>query len=211
MKNLAGQKFSKLLVIEKVGIKGSNVVWKCKCDCENETEVLGAKLLSGHTKSCGCMKKECEDLTNKKFGMLTAIRIIKKNKGKTLWECKCDCDKIIHVRADSLKDETTKSCGCMKVKVVTENIRIGQKKNCVDDTNLGCIKSKKLSVKNKSGHKGVYWHAGTKKWRAVLSFKKIKYSLGYFNKKEDAIKAREEAEDKYFKTYLENRKEQDDE
>lgn len=57
--NLVGRKFSKLTVIEKSAekTKSGNVKWLCKCDCGNETTVVGSKLKNGHTKSCGCLKK----------------------------------------------------------------------------------------------------------------------------------------------------------
>lgn len=33
--------------------------WLCKCDCGNETTVIGASLRSGHTASCGCFQRDC--------------------------------------------------------------------------------------------------------------------------------------------------------
>lgn len=44
------------------------------------------------------MKK---DLTGRKFGMLTAIRVVGRNKHNILiWECKCDCGnyKLSHIQ-----------------------------------------------------------------------------------------------------------------
>ena len=32
--------------------------YKCKCECGNITFVSGEKILSGHTKSCGCYRKD---------------------------------------------------------------------------------------------------------------------------------------------------------
>jgi len=62
-KNLTGQRFSRLIVIERVKNhiqpNGSQYVqWLCKCDCGNEVIVLAGHLVSGHTKSCGCLHKE---------------------------------------------------------------------------------------------------------------------------------------------------------
>jgi|ERR1039458_99639 hypothetical protein len=51
---LEGQKFNMLTVIERVGSKDQNSLWKCKCDCGNETLVRGVCLVRGTTKSCGC-------------------------------------------------------------------------------------------------------------------------------------------------------------
>lgn len=50
---------------------------------------------------------------------------------------------------------------------------------------------------NKSGHKGVYFEEWTKKWCASLFLKGKRLYRGRFSKKEDAIKARLKAEQKY--------------
>ena len=38
--------------------QGTHVIWKCRCKCGNICYVLSASLLSGNTKSCGCLQKE---------------------------------------------------------------------------------------------------------------------------------------------------------
>ena len=59
MNNLAGQKFGRLIVLEKTGSdKWKSLLWKCLCDCGNETVVRGSHLVAGATKSCGCLCKE---------------------------------------------------------------------------------------------------------------------------------------------------------
>ena len=59
VKNLAGMRFGKLEVLERVEdhvTKGGykKVVWKCRCDCGNIKNVLADSLKSGNTKACGC-------------------------------------------------------------------------------------------------------------------------------------------------------------
>jgi len=57
--DLIGRRFNRLVVIKKVGIsKDGAVLWKCVCDCKEEAIVASRDLLSGHTKSCGCLQKE---------------------------------------------------------------------------------------------------------------------------------------------------------
>ena len=58
--DLTNKKFGKLTVIEPiencVSLKGINITrWKCKCECGNYTNVRTGNLISGHTKSCGCL------------------------------------------------------------------------------------------------------------------------------------------------------------
>lgn len=60
-KSLIGQKFGRLLVLELSHVdKNRKSYWKCACECNNTNIiiVLGSKLLSGHTKSCGCLRIE---------------------------------------------------------------------------------------------------------------------------------------------------------
>lgn len=52
--------------------------------------------------------------TNMKFGRLTAIKVIGKNKNRNcIWECICDCGNIVNVNISDLKRGKTKSCGCL--------------------------------------------------------------------------------------------------
>ena len=56
-KNLVGQKFGKLTVVElfEDSNKFNRRMYRCKCDCGNEITVSSICLLSGHTSSCGCL------------------------------------------------------------------------------------------------------------------------------------------------------------
>ena len=65
IKDLTGLRFGMLTVLERADNKtyssGINrVAWKCKCDCGNEKVVLSSLLISGETKSCGCMASSGE-------------------------------------------------------------------------------------------------------------------------------------------------------
>lgn len=55
-----GQRYGRLVVIEKLPGrgrgKGTKVV--CRCDCGRQTEVFASNLARGHTTSCGCLKAE---------------------------------------------------------------------------------------------------------------------------------------------------------
>ena len=55
-----------------------------------------------------------------------------------------------------------------------------------------------LNRNNTSGAIGVCWHKRFKKWQAQIIVNKVYKYLGSFTNKEDAIKARREAEIKYF-------------
>ena len=66
IKNLVGQKFGKLTVLELTDIrKNGSPVWICKCDCGNITYVTSNCLTKGDTKSCGCLKSYGEEKISK--------------------------------------------------------------------------------------------------------------------------------------------------
>ena len=56
-KNLVGQRFGKLVVVEMLEERNKNgrISYRCKCDCGNEVNVLGNSLTTYHTLSCGCL------------------------------------------------------------------------------------------------------------------------------------------------------------
>lgn len=57
------------------------------------------------------------DFTNKKYGRLTAIRVIgKTSQGRDLWECLCDCGNITKVQSSYVTK--TQSCGCLRTEMV---------------------------------------------------------------------------------------------
>lgn len=60
VKDLVGQKFYHLTVIERAGSDNrGEAKWACSCDCGNPTilHVLGSNLRTGHTRSCGCERR----------------------------------------------------------------------------------------------------------------------------------------------------------
>lgn len=54
LKDLTGQRFGKLTVIERAENDGKRTQWLCKCDCGKIFAVWSSALISGNTKSCGC-------------------------------------------------------------------------------------------------------------------------------------------------------------
>ena len=62
-KDRTNERYGRLLVISRasdyVAPNGKkHVMWKCVCDCGNETVVDVCQLVQGHTKSCGCIANE---------------------------------------------------------------------------------------------------------------------------------------------------------
>lgn len=61
--DLRGRRFGRLIALyptDKRNYKGS-VIWHCRCDCGNETDVSEDSLVFGGYVSCGCRKKETQE------------------------------------------------------------------------------------------------------------------------------------------------------
>ena len=71
------------------------------------------------------------------------------------------------------------------------------------DKTVQAINRRKKSS-NTSGVTGVAWHSRVGKWYADITVSGKRLSLGYYEVKADAITARKQAEDKYFKPLLIN-------
>lgn len=162
-KDLTGQRFGKLTVIERTtdyiypsGTKG--VRWKCQCDCGKIVEIMTQPLKDGQTKSCGCSKGEfislavSDNLIGKKFNHLTVIQrngyIVHNDRTTLQWLCKCDCGNQVSATAYQLKNDIIKSCGCL-----TDNIH---HKKCCDD--ISGQKFNRLTViKKDETKKTLHW------------------------------------------------------
>lgn len=54
---LVGRRFGRMVAIEETKL-GGNSAWVCRCDCGQTKAVRSGHLLSGATRSCGCLKRE---------------------------------------------------------------------------------------------------------------------------------------------------------
>ena len=133
IKNLVGKRFSRLEVINFVGVKDHYAIWHCKCDCGNECNARGTDLINEHTKSCGCLHKENliqgypKNLAGQQFGYLIPLYITDKRtpNGNAIWHCKClACGNEKDIGAGNMVSGHTKSCGCIVSKGEAEIRRI---------------------------------------------------------------------------------------
>lgn len=120
-------KFGRLTVLARNGSKrygkASFSNWYCSCECGEFSSVIGSSLMSGDTRSCGCLLKESsrqrctdsyEDLTDQCFGELVVVaRASKPGAGRNVkWLCACSCGGLTILAGNSIKSGSTVSCGC---------------------------------------------------------------------------------------------------
>ena len=123
-RDLTGKIFGKLKVLHRAD-KAQK--WVCECECGKIKEVYGGHLTSGRTKSCGiypCREVKFEDLSGRKFGMLTVInRDESKNSNNGIYFlCRCECGNYKSVLASHLKSDKIISCGCYNMSRGEEKI-----------------------------------------------------------------------------------------
>lgn len=209
MGNIIGQKFGKLMVIERTEERytDGSILYLCRCDCGKFVKLTSSRLKSGHNKTCGDPIHQVKNLMGKKFGRLMVVDYVGRKNRKTLWSCKCDCGNTTIADSNSLKDGAIVSCGCRRF----EGIAMGQKilrSSDVDGTNLRFIGSdRKINCNNKTGIRGVSWSKDKLKFHAQITFKRKAYHLGYFNTLEEATKARKQAEKDLYGKFLDEHKE----
>jgi hypothetical protein len=117
-----GRRFGKLTALSDTGKRRRKYsIWLFRCDCGAVIERHAANIVqsarTGSTPSClACRTYARVDMTNQRFGKLTAIRptgeIYRKN---IIWEFQCDCGAIVesypsHINT-MLKRGMTPSCG----------------------------------------------------------------------------------------------------
>ena len=137
VKDITGQKFGRLEVLSRSdnNIKGQ-AKWLCRCDCGKEVVILGSKLRNKHTQSCGCYGRQrtsethLKDLTGRKFERLLVLKRAENNaNGDVMWLCQCDCGNSKNISTAALKNENTRSCGClMKETSITNAILLNKDK-----------------------------------------------------------------------------------
>lgn len=200
--DVIGDRHGRLTIIADVPkVRPRRVI--ARCDCGNEKDFRLDALRTGDTQSCGC-KTRMIDETGNRYGKLTVIKTAGVGtQGKYLFECKCDCGNTIITQGFYLRNGDTTSCGCAKLKQDRTNFRDKLKEGYVDGFNTYHAK-RKVGTNNTSGVKGVapkYTKSGTK-WQAYIGYKGKQIQLGTFKNKEDAIAARLDAEEKYYKPHF---------
>lgn len=118
--DIINNKFTRLTVLSVHDSKTH--VYNCVCSCGNSVKVSKKSLMSGNTKSCGCIYREYlnsqfHDLTGLKYGRLTVVSLNRRENKIVFWNCICDCGNEKIIRSGSIKNGHSKSCGCL----TTEN------------------------------------------------------------------------------------------
>ena len=110
-------------IIKKNGNKGQ-ACWVWRCECGGEVVATGSGVRRRFEKSGGVSCQRCAgrkrgkkreiDLTGKRFGMLTGVRQLDKEKSpaQAQWLWQCDCGNTCKRIAGVVKSNANANCGC---------------------------------------------------------------------------------------------------
>lgn len=225
---IIGNKFNRLTVISqepnKVFPSGTQVkMWKCLCECGNLIVTEGRRLKNGTTKSCGCLNMERRiDAINKynasinnTFDLTGQYGIGYTTKGEEFYFDKEDYEKIknhtwskksdgyLHARIENNLITLHKYLfpAYRFVDHINHNKADNRRCNLREVTKSQNAMNRKNQSNSTTGVTGVVWNKCNQKWRSRITVNNKRIELGSYCNFEDAVKARKNAEEKYFGEY----------
>lgn len=224
--DLTGKKFGNLTAIKRGATKNNRkTTWICTCDCDKDSLLIieTNSLLSGNTKSCGCLGIEYKIEYNlnsiNNFGICNVIKINDNSIDFSFYFDIEDYNKINklnwrkstdgHVFAKKGKEtiwlhRLVMNCPLGKEVDHIEGDTFDNRKNklriCTHSQNS---KNRKLGKNNTSGCKGVSWNTAKQKWivRIQISHKEKQIGSFKFEDLDKAISLRKEAEKLHYGEY----------
>lgn len=218
---MIGRRFGRLVVTalsENTSGKRKRLMYYCDCGRKN-IEIIGEKLRSGHTKSCGCLNKEIASIIHKKYNQYDlsgeyGIGFTSNTHKKFYFDLE-DYYKIKEYCWQELSNGYIASRDQKQKFIYLHRIIMDANKNEIVDhkkhnlfdnrkeflrkgTQSNNMMNTSMRRDNTSGFTGVSLNARTGNWISELRYNKKKIYLGSFHNRQDAINARIAAEEKYF-------------
>lgn len=219
--DLTGKTFGRWTVLyqseDHIQPNGSHsAMWHCKCSCKNQTErdVAQGHLKDGTSKSCGCILKENPsgkkhnlsktrlypiwlEIKQRCFNTKNSSHEIYGLRGITICdEWKDDFKAFYDWSIENGYDENALRNECTIDRIDTNGNY--EPSNCRWTNNIIQGRNQRIRIDNTSGVKGVNWDSTNSKWVARISVNKKRICIGYFDTFDDAVKARYDAEEKYW-------------
>ena len=227
-KEIVGKKINRLTIKDIVRTKGKETKALCDCECGTTDIVVSIyRLTKGLTKSCGCLSKEMSSKQGKKnhktnkYDCYNEFCVGYTSCGKEFFFDKDDYKKIkdycwyvlnnkyiygslngekilLHRLIMGVSDSK------LQVDHINHNGFDNRKSNLRVVTNSENSMNKNYQKNNDLKIKGIYRHSQHAGYCADIGINGKTIHLGCFKDINDAIKARKEAEEKYFGEYSYN-------
>lgn len=211
--SLDGQKFGRLTVIRRGENYADGTTSQiCLCDCGKQIRVRSRALLTGNTRSCGCLLSDSsrERMTGIKNPLChTKLGSIYTEILQRCYNENNDSYEYYGGRGISVCEEWLDKQSGMEnfynwaiENGYEEGLTIDRKDNNGNYEPSNCrwtdrfvqARNQRIRKDNTSGYKGVSYDKRRKKWKAFLYRKNKLVDKKYFDKKEEAILYREELE-----------------
>ena len=203
--DLKGQKFGKLMVIEKAGkSKHGHLMYKCMCDCGNIKNVRSASLRNGNTQSCGCFNKDSHIIHGMSKtptfstwrGMINRCRN-QNYPNYSLYGGRgiMVCERWLKF-VNFFKDMGEKPEG---LTIDRKNNDLGYfKDNCRWTTRAEQSRNQRPSKRNKTGVRGFYWNKKLNKYHVQIMVNYKHIHVGFYRTIKEATAFRKKAEQEYW-------------
>lgn len=205
--------------------------WECKCSCGSQRLVYATTFNLKHNKcpSCGCSRKQPKPKSRKynRYNLSGEYGIGYTDKGEEFWFDLEDYDKIkdYYWSYDSHGYVITQErSGEKRKRILLHRLVMGnipsnlvvdhrrhpprtdhkidnRKSNLQIKTNSQNMMNTHPYTTTRSGVLGVTYDKTSNKWQSRIGINGKRIHLGWFDNKDDTIKARKEAEVKYFGNY----------
>ena len=200
--------------------------YRCQCDCGNFVNAIGNDLTRSANKGhqpkthCGCQTSKNRSNSQRKYN---AYRIegnivigVTNNTNEEFYNDIDDFELIKQYTWFAHVDDTryksliakipgtgkhikmTALLGCKHYDHINRNALDNRRENLRQATKCENMRNRSLFANNKSGVTGVHWDQSREKWMASVKINKKNKHLGGFVNKDDAIRARLEAEAQYY-------------
>ena len=174
---------------------GENITWGCLCVCGNIVVVPGCKLASGHTRSCGCLRRE---KTKEKFtthGLSQhPLCVVWHNMKRRCYNSKCKAYKWYGGKGIRVYPPWRKDLLVFFKWAITHGYKTNLTIDRIDSNKHYCpnncqfiplvenaTKRQNIRENNTSGFQGVSWRKDTKKYTAHISKAGKNKALGCFD------------------------------